>query len=596
MTFPLNSVFPSKPMEHKSGINPAILQPMLESAANAAEKGQSQFFTPMALARTLATALPPRCRPAIVDLNCGAGHLLQASALPDTEWLLGNDIDPAHSKIEGLVHPRSISHLTCDLTRLYPLLKEINFQADLFVLNPPWRLWWYRERLAALANSKLPAVREAFANLEETAPRKDTVAGTIDSTIATLLIALDLCTRVGEGMLIANNATLERLIFGHGARGPSPPHAAIAKHIWAHLVIPGNPVGGNATGNWTDQDGPGFHTGVIYFAADHCVGPQKYRWSNPLNGPLPDRAFRLGTELWHRTSARQFLHDEWAAVKDQLAERDGQSPRTPFHLWLKAAGRIKCDLSRFEAKSVKLNKREAERLFRLQDKTPMELVLQRAQRDELLHVIHRGGWRVAPELVAAVTQAVADYHAARAPLYPLPAIQRLGYLDEQDTIACKTDLLGVPAMTEAETGASQAVIFHAGQKYSLRTQTVNVTRRSRKPNSFTGAMEELEHSGQQLAIYLSDGLVNPAAKENTLNEYCFMDATIKDDPNTKVAVAKKQKHNDADRVLIDFTLQQLAGHFVIPEVPDVAATNPDGYRQHLDTLAELERICEELTG
>ena len=410
-------------MEHKSGINPAILQPMLESAANAAEKGQSQFFTPLALARTLATALPPRCRPAIVDLNCGAGHLLQASALPDTELLLGNDIDPSHSKIEGLANPRHISRLTRDLTVLYPLLKEINFSADLFVLNPPWRLWWYRERLAALANSKLPAVREAFANLEETAPRKDTAAGTIDSTIATLLIALDLCTTVGEGMLIANNATLERLIFGQGGRVPTPPHAAIAKHIWAHLVIPGNSMSGSATCNWADNNGHGqnFHTGVIYFAADHRVGPQKYRWTNPVKGPLPDRAFHLGGELRQRACAREFIHDEWLAVKDKLVKLDGRSPRTPFNLWLNVGGRIKCDLSRFEARSVKLNKAEAERLFRLQDKIPMELVLQRAQRDELLHVIHRGGWRVAPDLVAAVTQAVADYHGARAPLYPLPA-------------------------------------------------------------------------------------------------------------------------------------------------------------------------------
>ena len=583
-------------MEQKSSINPAILQPMLESAANAAEKGQSQFFTPLAFARNLATALPPRCRPAIVDLNCGAGHLLQASALPDTELLLGNDIDPGSSKIEGLVNPRHISRLTRDLTVLYPLLKEINFSADLFVLNPPWRLWWYRERLAALAHSKLPAVREAFANLEETAPRKGTAAGTIDSTIATLLIALDLCTQVGEGLLIANNATLERLIFGYGGRVPTPPHAAIARHVWAHLVIPGNPMSGSATCNWNGRTD--FHTGVIYFAADHRAGPQKYRWTNPVKGPLPDRACLLGAELRQRASARQFIHDEWLAVKDKLAELDGQTPRIPFNLWLNAGGRIKCDLSRFEAKSVKLNKVEAERLFRLQDKMPMELVLQRAQRDELLHVIHCGGWRVAPELVAAVTRAVTDYHGARAPLYPLPAIQRLGYLDEQDTIECKTDLRGVPAMTEAEAGVTprEAVIFHAGQKYSLRTQTVNVTRRSSKPNSFTGAPEELEHSGQQLAIYISDGLVNPAARENLLNEYCFMDATIKDDPHTKVAVAKKQKHNDADRVLIDFTLQQLAGRFVIPEVPDVAAANPDGYRKHLDTLAELERICEVLAG
>jgi len=51
------------------------------------------------------------------------------------------------------------------------------------------------------------------------------------------LIALDLCTPSGEGLLIGNNATLQRLLFDPGA-----PHGAAAAHVWAHLVIPGNPM------------------------------------------------------------------------------------------------------------------------------------------------------------------------------------------------------------------------------------------------------------------------------------------------------------------------------------------------------------------
>src|SRR5437016_3999131 len=77
----------------KSNINPEILQPMLESATNAADKGQSQFFTPIAVGQLLAAALP-KCRPALADLTCGAGHLLQAAANDTTLALLGSDIDP----------------------------------------------------------------------------------------------------------------------------------------------------------------------------------------------------------------------------------------------------------------------------------------------------------------------------------------------------------------------------------------------------------------------------------------------------------------------------------------------------------------------
>ena len=86
-------------------IAPESSQPFFESAANAAGKGQSQFYTPLDLGRELATPLP-RCRPNLVDLNCGAGHLLQASAGRDTALLLGSDIDPCRGQsVEGATLP-----------------------------------------------------------------------------------------------------------------------------------------------------------------------------------------------------------------------------------------------------------------------------------------------------------------------------------------------------------------------------------------------------------------------------------------------------------------------------------------------------------
>jgi hypothetical protein len=233
----------------------------------------------------------------------------------------------------------------------------------------------------------------------------------------------------------------------------------------------------------------------------------------------------------------------------------------------------------------------------------------RAQRDELLHTVHHPAWKVCPNLIAAVQEAVTEYHAARAPLYPLPPIQRLGYLDEQDTIECKLDLMGVPASAATQTDRGSrmedrseghvsapplAVIFRAGERYSVRTQTVTVTRTSRKPNPFTGEPEDLEHTGQELAIYIRDGIDNPDAKETTLKEYCFMDAKIQADPHTAVRTGKSTR-DAGDRVPIDFTLQQLADHFVIPEVPDVATNNPEGYKQNLERLAELEALTEALT-
>ncbi len=566
-------------MEQKSNINPQILQQMLDSATNAAEKGQSQFFTPFELGQQLASALPKK-RPAIVDLNCGGTALLQASATSSTEFLFGLDIDPIRPKVEGVEKLRSVNRITYDLTRFYPLAREIDFHAPLFVLNPPWRLWWHRDRLQDLAQSEVTAVRDAFAQQEEAAHRKGTADGTIDSSVATLMIALDLCTYEGEGFVVGNNATWERLIFAPGA-----PHAALAKHIWGHLVIPGNPMTGIDDCLWEKEQQ--FHTGVLYFARSHTQGPTRYQWPQ-----LPDRLMRMGSELCRYSSSIVEVDADWDLLKTKVRELNGGAALHPFNLWLSPTGRIRTWLSTFEERSVKVDKKEAERLHKLSGKTPMELVLQRNQRDELLQVVERSGWKVEPALLDAVRKSVADYHSARAPLYPLPDIQRLGYLDEEDSIVCKLDLVGIPPSKKDETAPPRR-IFQAGQRYSIRTQTVQVTRTGSKFNSFTGGMDDLEFSGQELAIFISDGLNDPTNDKQKLDEYCFMDQKILHDKNTKVSnTGKRQRDNNNERVQIDFTLQQLADHFEIPTVPDVASTNPEGYKQNLNFLTELETLTE----
>ena len=166
--------------------------------------------------------------------------------------------------------------------------------------------------------------------------------------------------------------------------------------------------------------------------------------------------------------------------------------------------------------------------------------------------------------------AIKDYHAGRAPFYPLPEIQRLGYLDEEDAIDCTTDL----------ADAKGKVIFRQGQRYPLRSETVNITRKVTRPNSFTGEDEELEYCGQELAFLLT-------TPEDD-NEWGFMDARLRDDPNTTIGNAKRYKGNGNRSQAVDFTLQGLVGHFVIPEVPAVAAVQPDVYSTMLTRLSELE--------
>jgi hypothetical protein len=55
-----------------------------------------------------------------------------------------------------------------------------------------------------------------------------------------------------------------------------------------------------------------------------------------------------------------------------------------------------------------------------------------------------------------------------------------------------------------------------------------------------------------------------------------------------VGNAKRVEANRNDASPVGFTLQDLIAHFVIPEVPDVAAAEPAAYEAMLGRLSELE--------
>ncbi len=332
------------PMQ-KSAIHPAILQPFFESARNAADKGQAQWFTPPEWGEVLSRPLN-RYRPVLVDLSCGNGQLLAAASLRSRR--LGCDIQP------------SADFVPADVTLFYPLLHTVGWQADCFVLNPPWDLHWYRERLEALLQSDCPAVIEAFLQTDDRLS-----ADTIDSMAATLMIALDRMSAHGEGFLIANEATLQRLIFA-GA------HAALATHIWAHLVVAGNLC---APGRSTAKFGGDFQTGIIWFARGHEGGPKEGATAT-VRTLAEARRFteHLHEErLRYRTGAqtRDYLRTEnchhlWEAAAEEWARINPHTKaRAPqFNLWLDH-GFIRTNLSLYDTASGRVSKDEAAKLHEL---------------------------------------------------------------------------------------------------------------------------------------------------------------------------------------------------------------------------------------
>jgi|CZKV01.1.fsa_nt_gi hypothetical protein len=576
----------------KTQINPANLQEMLDSAPNAAQKGQAQYLTPVPWAAALARALP-QYRPCLTDFTCGYGTLLAGAAGPSTDYLLGCDIEAPPSPDEwmnGLLdgsannpaiqqssNPASLlaRRVTADFTLFFKLLHAVKWQFDVGVFNAPWDLHHYRARLAMLEDSYCPAVRYAFA-----AHDGRTGADTIDSTVLVMAMALDRMTHYGEAFIIGNQATLDRLILLDDS-----PHVALRAHVWQSVVIPGNicdPARSlrTATNNGPSGTDTDFQTGILYFARDHTTGfdDQDTLVFGLEDAPeqvghilsLPDvRIKRCGARL-RPGAANADTARLWTAAKEEWAVQHpvaggfqpvGSSPEGQRHwnLWLDATnGTICTNLSTYDDASGRVNKAEASRLYALNGQHPMHLVMARESRKELLHALNGDRWRVAPAVAAAVAKAIEDYNRERAPLYPLNKIQRLGYIEEQDTILCLKDL---------------GKWFNAGDRYVLRMETIRVTRNGTKMN-LEGALDDVQYDGSELAIFI----------ESPDGERLFMEARHMD-ASVKLSIQDVGKPSP-----IHFTLQQLVDHFEIPEVPDVATINPDGYNLNLQLLHEIEQL------
>lgn len=508
----------------KQTLDARELQLVLDSAGNAAKNGRNQYFTPPAHAVALMLPLPPRhARALAVDLQCGDGALLRASG---AKQIIGCDIDPK-AVAECRKGLRDTDHiLTADCTVLAALLAEAGCKFDLAFANPPFSMQWHRARLDFLAASSLPAVEQTFPARGEF----------VDSTLATLCILLDRLSRNGEGMMLCNPSTAERLING----------TPLANHIWLWVTIPGGVFPG------TDVE-----TCALYFARDHVAGPQM-RLQIPSAEPDVIAAY-LAPLASQRSILRRglaihadFSCDDlttlrhWNAAIGEHKQRQRPAESTEWNLWLGKDGTIRRHLTPFQAVSVRIPKADAKALDALQGQTPMSLVVQKPTRLALQRAVTSPYWKVSPELAAAVERALHEYHACRAPFYPLNDVQRLGWLDEEDMAMCAADL---PSPKDGKP------VFLAGRRYCMSTLTVETERNVERMN-ILGTPQDCTLHGRELVVLVrgEDG-----------REWRFGDDTA------------------------DFRWPAFLEHFRLPEVKDIAQIHPDTYAAHMAWLEEFEK-------
>jgi hypothetical protein len=508
------------------------LHEVLAASPDGASKGTMQFETPAEIARCLSLPLPRR-RPIVTDLQCGHGALLQATANLTTEHHFGVDIDPTAAM-------RGRTVIVGNICEVFPLMQDVGLKLPLLALNPPFGLRWPATNLPRPKSGKGRALG-SFSTRRLAEPH-------LDSTYATWLMAHQLLTSYGEGFLIGNAATLQRVI------GPCP----LADKIWWWLTLP----------NFF-PDAPALeNVAVLYFAADHRGGAHFTELQSnstlELEAACAKTAARRhqmirGTNI-DRISVTMASEDadketdnRFRAVKREWERRQAEArgEHGDWNIYLKN-GRIAIYLTPFQNLSGQVSKQLAEALYKLRGRTPLELMVMRDTRVALEEALQSKIWRVDPALMAAMVVARASFEDVRTPFRRPALAQRVGWLDEQDTIRCLH-----PWKT-----------FDIKESYALKTVTF-IGKKAEWRDGKDG-QEEVLVTGQEIAILIHDGTKWHAFTYHPVNQR-------QDGLPGEIAGAK---HFHGLRELLD--------HFVLPDVPDLAMRQPERYAENLRRLESIE--------
>lgn len=531
----------------QSTIHPSCLQEFLDSAENAADLGQRQYFTPPDLAAALGSILPTS--DTVFDPSIGDGSLTLAAAKAAQTY--GLDIDPRSKSACSKLPAPHIA--TADLTKWYPIAKETSITFPTIVTNPPFSLKWDTARLTPLADSHITEVANTFSETRST-------SSTIDSTLASILITLDLLKEYGNALIIANASTIDRLL---------PATHPILRHCWLRVDIEAEVFQNIA--QWHNhlrgqKNLP--TTTALYLSRTH------YKYTSPLQ-KTPHPTITLNTADPHhiRTELRQFkqnnphlprgphIHhhatpeetNKWDAVTQEYAVRHQKA--TPTHnITLDHRGRIRTHLTPFDTYSGRYTRELVSRLNSLDGTPPASLVVQATTRTALREAVEGNIWRVHPDVPAAVNAAIAAYESERAPFFQPNPVMALGWVDENATITCHRK--GLHGVTP-------------GTSYQLRTWLEETDWEGEIIN-LAGKKEHVRYRGKELCICI----------------------TLPDQTQHHFHVRRDNKLPDKEttpsHTTHHHTIETFLDHFHIPIPQDITQSDPLKHQQITQHLTAIE--------
>jgi hypothetical protein len=366
--------------------------------------------------------------------------------------------------------------------------------------------------------------------------RKGLTGSSIDSTHATLRMIPPLLSDRGEAILIANQFTLVRLHLDH----PEDFDKA-----WFWIDLPSFFPGVSSS----------LMVGVLFLAAGHEGGPA--RRSSYGAATTPDSLAASLDQARASLFAAPCVEDPWNAETETFRKWDASTAemerrRDPSasnaNIVLSDDGRLRTWVTAWQEASVTVPPHLKSFLHRVNRHHPLQLTIQRATRVALQEAIDSGFWTISDDARAALNSALAEFECDRAPLAPVTLVQRVGWLDDAEELRCSSDF-----------GP-----FRAGCKYPIETQTIEWKKQEYRPRYQAGRRTEeaimVKGTDLQISLVLPDGgkvhfIWNPARVGG--------------------------EHH---------SLEDLANHFHLPEVPDISTLRVEEFSANVALLDELELL------